>query len=216
MIEFFFLFLGDYLKSYFFILNSLGINIIISIFILSLIIKLITFFPEKKIKIYTNLKSEYFLKVKKCVNKSTKNLKGQDKFEETSKIYDKFKYNPIYELILVLPYLIQVPVFLTMYYLFLNINTEVFLGKSFLFVSDLSKPDSFYKYYLFNINILPLIMTLINIMCLILYNSSNKFLEVSLPIIFLIILYDKPSALVLYWTFNNIIYLFDIILEKYF
>ena len=128
----------------------------------------------------------------------------------------KFKYNPIYELILVLPYLIQVPVFLTMYYLFLNINTEVFLGKSFLFVSDLSKPDSFYKYYLFNINILPLIMTLINIMCLILYNSSNKFLEVSLPIIFLIILYDKPSALVLYWTFNNIIYLFDIILEKYF
>jgi len=216
MIEFLFKYLIIFLNNYFKFFLNLGIHEIGSIFILSLMIKISIFYPEKKIQKFTKQKENYFENIKREVKESTQSLKGENKFYATEKIYKKYQYSPIQELLLILPYLIQIPIFFTMYHLFLSINDQVFLNLKFLLIEDLSKPDSIMKINNLNINILPLIMTLVNITSIKFEKKTIKIFELTIPIVFLILLYNQPSSLVLYWLFNNILYLLIILYKKYF
>ncbi|MBO4637467.1 MAG: hypothetical protein J5685_10020, partial [Clostridiales bacterium] len=72
----------------------------------------------------------------------------------------------------------------------------------------LSLPDSMMNIGGFGINVLPILMTLINVVSSIVYGKGKKFSEqwqtYLLAALFLILLYTSPSGLVLYWTCNNI------------
>jgi len=74
---------------------------------------------------------------------------------------------------------------------------------SFGAIKNLSEPDGI----LFGINILPLIMTLLNILSSFYYTKSFKIKDNTqqfvLAGVFLLLLYDSPAALLLYWTCNN-------------
>tara|TARA_B100000579_G_C22710784_1_gene794427 strand:+ start:100 stop:756 length:657 start_codon:yes stop_codon:yes gene_type:complete len=216
MIEIFFKNLVFILNDYFRFCLNLGLNEVISVFILSLMIKIFIFYPEKKVQNFTKNKQKYFEKIKQEVKKNIQGLKGEHKFNATEQIYKKYKYNPIQELLLILPYLIQIPIFFTMYHLFLNINDQVFSNLKFLLVNDLSKPDNVIIINNIKINILPIIMTVINLISIRLEKNSIKIFELTVPFVFLILLYNQPSALVLYWSFNNILYLLIILYRKYF
>jgi len=215
MIDFIFIELGNIFIFYFLFFSDLGINLVFLIFALSLLVKFLFFYPENKIKKITDIRSLHFNKIKSEVLNETFLLKGEAKFNATNIIYKKYKYNPIHELILVMPYLVQVPIFLTMYYLFISINEDIFSNINFLFIDDLSKPDAMIANKFITINILPITMTIINLISITIYNTSSKVLEFSIPFLFLLLLYNKPSALVLYWTFNNILYLITILYQKY-
>ncbi|HAV13335.1 MAG TPA: hypothetical protein DCX06_07595 [Opitutae bacterium] len=126
--------------------------------------------------------------------------------QETLKLFKEHQVNPVAGC---LPMLIQMPIFLGLFYM-LRTASEL-RHESFLWVADLSQPDTLMEIAGFPINILPLIM------------GATMFLQMSmmpvsptadpaqqkifkfLPFIFLIFLYNFSSGLVLYWTVQNIL-----------
>ncbi|MBQ7560342.1 MAG: YidC/Oxa1 family membrane protein insertase, partial [Synergistaceae bacterium] len=79
-------------------------------------------------------------------------------------------------------------------------------GVSFFGIKDLSKPDAL----LAGINILPILMTFFNILATLTTKKFTKRERVQAFVIaalFLVMLYNAPSALLIYWTTNNFIML---------
>ena len=131
-----------------------------------------------------------------------KYYKGEKRYFQIKAVYRRYGYNPLYALRVSLGFLIQIPFFFAAYHFLSNYNN--LNGASFLFIKNLGAPDGF----LFQLNILPLIMTLLNVASGVIYSrnmtGSEKVQLHGLSILFLILLYNMPSGLVLYWTMNNV------------
>jgi hypothetical protein len=117
------------------------------------------------------------------------------------KIKYKYSYNEFSEIIHILPLIVQLPILLAVYYFL--INYEPIVGVSFGIINDLSAPDNL----ILGLNILPLLMTFFNLL------SSDSFKRKSIQdfvkssivaILFLVLLYNMPSSLLIFWTFNNL------------
>ena len=81
-------------------------------------------------------------------------------------------------------------------------------GMHFGFISDLGKEDAMFTIGSFPVNVLPIMMTLINIVSGIIYTKGHplraKIQVYGLAAIFLILLYHSPAGLVFYWLLNNV------------
>jgi hypothetical protein len=120
-----------------------------------------------------------------------------------SALYKSFNYLPIYSLRSLSSLLIQIPFFIAAYEMlshFTGLN-----GQPFLFIKDLGAPDALF----FDMNLLPILMTIINFIAAIFMSAGGGYKERKQSFIiatfFLILLYTSPAGLVLYWTFNNLI-----------
>lgn len=108
-----------------------------------------------------------------------------------------------------LPLLIQMPIFIALFYT-LRSAAELRLA-SFLWVQDLSQPDTVASIAGFPINVLPLIMGGTMLLQLRLVpstssaNQAQRLLFKFVPLIFFVICYNFSSGLVLYWTIQNIL-----------
>lgn len=131
---------------------------------------------------------------------------GDERYMLINTFYRENRYHPVMALRSSISLLIMIP-FFTAAYRFLS-NLQSLQGKSFLFIRDLSLPDALYTIGPFTLNILPILMTIINLIASIIYTKGHPIKEkvqtFSLAIIFLILLYTSPSGLVLYWTMNNV------------
>ena len=143
-------------------------------------------------------------------------FKGDERFMILSEYYRQNHYHPIYALRNSFGILIQIPFFLAAY-IYLS-NLDYIKNTSFLFISDLGSPDSFLTIGTFTLNILPVLMTLINCCSGLLYTKDlpirEKLQTFGMALIFLVVLYNSPSGLVLYWTMNNIFSLLKNILVR--
>jgi len=85
-----------------------------------------------------------------------------------------------------------------------------------LFIKNLGAPDAIINY---GVNVLPLLMTAINCTTSAIYTRSfplrDKVQVYALALVFSVLLYNLYSALVLYWTLNNIFTLAKNILLKF-
>lgn len=128
---------------------------------------------------------------------------GKKRYFQIKAVYRRYGYSPLNALKVSLGLLIQIPFFFAAYHL-LNSHPNL-RGTTFLFIENLGSPDNL----LYGLNILPVIMTFVSIASGIIYSrnmtASQKAQLHSLSFIFLIILYNMPSGLVLYWTINNTI-----------
>lgn len=126
--------------------------------------------------------------------------------QETLKMFREYQVNPVAGC---LPMLIQMPIFLGLFYM-LRSAAEL-RYEHFLWVSDLSMPDTLAYIAGFPLNILPLIMGLTMFLQMQMMPVSPTADPVQqkifkfLPFIFLIFLYNFSSGLVLYWTVQNIL-----------
>jgi YidC/Oxa1 family membrane protein insertase len=138
--------------------------------------------------------------------------------QEIAELYKREKVNPLSGC---LPLLLQLPVFFALY----NLLNNYFELRGALFIPgwipDLSVPESVWNFPFTiplvgwtSLRLLPLLMVASQLL-------SSKFTQPSgapqqggaqaklfmyvLPIVFLFILYDMPSGLVLYWTVQNIL-----------
>jgi len=129
-------------------------------------------------------------------------FKGDERFMLLSTYYRQNNYHPIFALRNSLELIIQVPFFIAAYQFLYNL--DVLNGTPFLFISDLGHPDNL----LFGLNILPIVMTAINILSGMIYAKDlaekDKIQLYLMAGVFLALLYDSPAGLVLYWTGNNI------------
>jgi YidC/Oxa1 family membrane protein insertase len=134
--------------------------------------------------------------------------------EETMKLYKEHKVNPIGGC---LPMLIQIPVFIALFNV-LRSGVELRYA-GFLWVTDLSEPEGLLAGVLpIAINILPIIMTATSVWQSYLTPSSGDAMSqkmmLLMPIMMLFIFYSMPSALVLYWTANQVLMIVQLLWQK--
>lgn len=137
-------------------------------------------------------------------------FKGDEQFMMIQTYYKQNHYHPLYALRSSLSILIEIPFFIAAYH-YLSHCDKLF-GATFWIFKNLAKPDNLFSFSLFNhiiyINILPVLMTLINIFSGIVYSKEAPLREkiqiYVLALIFLCLLYNSPSGLVIYWILNNL------------
>jgi YidC/Oxa1 family membrane protein insertase len=142
---------------------------------------------------------------------------------EIAALYKSHNINPLAGC---LPWLIQIPIFiglLTMLRNQFDLRGAVFIPG---WINDLSSPENFFKLPFVipivnwtHLNILPFAMTGMMFLQQRFTQSPNtsgtnqmKFLLYAMPIMFFFICYNMPSGLVLYWTMQSLISLFQQIL----
>ena len=127
---------------------------------------------------------------------------GAERFMMMRTLYRQHKYHPIFALRSSVGFFIQVPFFIAAYLLLRNY--EPFSGVSTLWFEDLNRVDGL----LFGINVLPILMTLINLASGYVYTqklTKNEKIQIwTISVLFLFLLYESPVSLVLYWTLNNV------------
>ena len=130
---------------------------------------------------------------------------GDERFMILQTYYRQNHYKPWYVLRSSISLLLQIPFFMAAYdYLS---HLQVIQGISFGMIRDLGKPDGMLVLGGTVINVLPVLMTVINLVSGVIYTRGfplkSKIQTYGLTLLFLVLLYQSPSALVLYWTLNN-------------
>jgi YidC/Oxa1 family membrane protein insertase len=124
--------------------------------------------------------------------------------QELMKLYKDYGVNPFSGCI---PILIQIPIFFGFYSM---LGTAIELrNSSFLWVHDLSQPDTVGHIFGFPINILPILMALTMLWQMHITPKTGDAVQqrmfMFMPLIFILFAYNFASALSLYWTTQNII-----------
>lgn len=119
-----------------------------------------------------------------------------------------FKANSINPAAGCLPIFIQIPIFFGLYYMLRTASDLRFAH--FLWIQDLSMPDTIGHIGHFQINLLPIIMGItmfwqMHMTPMPTADKSQKLMFKLMPAIFLLCCYQFPSGLVLYWTVQNLL-----------
>ncbi len=143
-------------------------------------------------------------------------FKGDERVMMLSTYYRKENYHALYQLRGILPLLLQIPFFIAAYdYLS---KCPALEGASFYFLKDMGRPDGLLVIGGIAINVMPVAMTLINIISGMIYTRGlgmrDKLQLFITAGVFLVLLYDSPSGLVFYWTLNNVFSLLKNIFMK--
>lgn len=123
--------------------------------------------------------------------------------EEMMKMYREYGVNPLSGC---LPMLIQIPIFFGFYAM---LGSAIQLrNSSFLWVHDLSQPDTVGHLMGFPINLLPLVMAGTMVWQMIISpksgDATQQRMMYFMPIVFLVFAYNYASGLALYWTTQNV------------
>ena len=122
---------------------------------------------------------------------------------ETMGLYRKYGINPLGGC---LPMFIQIPVFFG-FYRMLQYAVEL-RGQGFLWVHDLSQPDTFATVAGVPINILPVVMAISSFLQIRMTPKTGDAMQqkiiMFMPFMFFFFCYSFASALALYWTTQNI------------
>ena len=133
-------------------------------------------------------------------------FKGQERFAMISTMQRQAGFTPFLTLRSSIGFFLQIPFFFAAYH-FLSTFTPL-AGVSFLGLADLSKPDAAIALGGWSINVMPILMTVINLFSALVYTHNltrrDKIQLYGMAAVFLVLLYDAASGLVLYWTCNNI------------
>ncbi len=180
------------------ITGNYGIAILLLSFGISLMLLPIFIYIEKAKKKDDVVKN----KMKPLIDEIKRVYKGQERFYYIKTINRQHNYSSLKALIPILSLLIQIPFFIAAYQ-FLE-GFAPLKEVSFMFISDLSKPDGLFGI----VNILPIIMTIVNILTAYYYTRNGNKTEfwqmMVLAAAFLVLLFNLPAGLVLYWTMNNV------------
>jgi len=144
-------------------------------------------------------------------------FKGDEQYMMLSTFYRQNHYHPAYALRSSISLIIQVPFFIAAYH-FLS-HLEQLQGQSFAFIPNLGIPDGLLSFGGVTINLLPLLMTLLNVIAGVIYTKGfplrDKLQLYGMAGLFLVLLYQSPAGLVLYWTLNNVFSLVKNIFYKF-
>lgn len=145
-------------------------------------------------------------KLKAGVDHIKKTFSGDEQMMILQTYYRQNNYKPTDALNGSVSLLLEVPFFMAAYN-FLS-HLEILQGVTFGPIADLSAPDGLLTIAGVTINVLPVIMTLVNIISSEIYTKGfplkTKIQLHAMAIFFLFFLYTSPSGLVFYWTLNNI------------
>ena len=180
-----------------------------TIIILTVIIKLLMW-PVTQMQLRSSKKMATIQEPLKLLREKHKD-NPQKLQAETMKLFKENRINPASGC---LPAVIQIPIFIGLYYMLRSASEIRF--QPFLWVKDLSMPDTVGYLSSFPINIMPLLMGITMVVQMKVTpmpstDSAQQKIFMLMPFIFLFFCYNFPAALVLYWTVQN---LFTIVQNK--
>lgn len=156
-------------------------------------------------------------KLKFGIDRIKRAFKGDEQYMILTTFYRQNNYHPLMALRSSFSLLIQIPFFMAAYSYLSHLS--ILDGESFFFIKNMGKPDELFKIGSFSINFLPILMTIINCASGFIYTKGHSIREkiqiYGMACLFLFILYDSPSGLVLYWTMNQVFSLLKNIFFKF-
>lgn len=176
-----------------------------ALLMMSLVVNLLTLPIMSWAKKVENKEREKQFKVKQEVIAVKKQYKGEEAFRKIDAVYKKYHYSALLAFRSDLSIFLQIPIFVAA--ITTLDNNPVFNNVSFWMIDNLGEPD----HLLFGYNFLPFFMTAVNLFSIKLYNNDNKFFDraniklIIIALLFLVYLYGRSSALMVYWTSNNIL-----------
>jgi YidC/Oxa1 family membrane protein insertase len=133
--------------------------------------------------------------------------------EEVMKLYREYGVNPFSGCV---PLLIQIPIFFG-FYAMLGSAIEL-RNSSFLWVQDLSQPDTVFHLWGFPVNVLPIVMTGSMVWQMAISPKSGDAMQQRIfyfmPVVFLVFCYNYASGLALYWTTQNLFSIVQLYLTR--
>ena len=181
-------------------------NPIIILIALSIVVNLFALPLYKRADAIQEEENEKQAKMAPWVNHIKKTFKGDERYMMLTAYYRLENYKTLHSLRGSFSILLQIPFFIAAYH-FLS-NLDILKTMSFWVFTNLGEPDALLHIGSFNINVLPIIMTLINVGSAYIYlkgaSISQKIQTYVLAAAFLVLLYTSPSGLVIYWTCNQI------------
>ena len=149
---------------------------------------------------------DQMIRMKPGIDRIKKAFRGDEQYLILQTYYRQNHYKPYYALKSLLPLLLQVPFFMAAYNYLSNL--DLLDAATFGPIRDLGAADALLKMGSLAINVLPVTMTVINLLSGLVYSKGmplkSKVQMLVIALVFLILLYDSPSGLVLYWTLNNV------------
>lgn len=191
------------------LISNYGVDIILLTLVLNLLL-----FPLTRASLMSMKRMQL---VQPQINKLKEKFKNDQQrlTKETMELYKKHNVNPMGGC---LPMILQMPVFISLY-VALSKSFDL-LNARFLWISDLTSPDSVYLPFSLpilgnKIHVLPLIMMVGMVVQQRITSSSmptsdpqmaqqQKTMAVMMPIMFGFLFYQMPSGLVLYWLTNTV------------
>lgn len=147
------------------------------------------------------------------IQKISSECSGAERHERIAKLYRRYGYHPVMAIRSAFGVALQVPFLMAAYYMISGLTA--LQGHSFLFIKDLSQPDGL----LSGVNLLPIVMTLVNFAAAFTSKDmrcKDRLQAMVVALLFLWLLYGAPSALLFYWTCNNVIYLMQNLVGMFF
>ena len=183
-----------------------------AIVLLTCLIKVITW-PLTAIQMKAAKKMQKFAKPMQDIREKHKD--NPEKMQkELMKLYTENKINPFAGC---LPILIQMPIFFGLYTAF-QTTVELRLH-SFLWIADLSAPDTLFYLGSFPVNLLPVLMGITMWLSMRMSpqpsgDGSQKMIFLMMTLLFPVICYPMASALTLYMTIQNLLTMLQTWLTK--
>ncbi len=188
----------------------------LSIFALSLTINIMLLPLYRRADAVQDEEREIERKMAPVVSHIKKTFTGDERFMMLQTYYRQNDYKPIYSLRGLLPLMLEIPFFIAAYH-FLS-NLYELTGMPFWIIRDLGAPDGLITVAGNTVNALPVVMTLINIVSSSIYTKGlsikDKIQLYGMALVFLVLLYNSPSGLVMYWTLNNLFSLIKNLFRK--
>ncbi len=191
----------DILRFFDKIFHNYGIAILLFTFLIKLVL-----FPLTHKQFESMAKMQ---KIQPVINQIRAQFKDDSKRmnAELMQVYKKYKVNPFGGC---LPMILQIPIFFAIWDM-LQYSLELRTA-SFLWIKSLALPDTIGHLGSIAVNPLPIIMGATMIIQQKLSSgtdSNQKLMMYMMPLIFLFIFWSMPSGLVLYWTLQNVLSIFQ-------
>jgi len=183
-----------------------------AVVLLTCLIKVVTW-PLTAVQMKAAKRMQKFAKPMQDIREKLKD--NPEKMQkELMKLYTENKINPFAGC---LPILIQMPILFGLYVAF-QTTVELRL-QSFLWINDLSAPDTIFRIADFPVNVLPILMGLTMWQSMRMTpnpsaDSSQKTIFLVMTLLFPVICYPMPAALPLYMTIQNLLTILQTWLTK--
>ncbi|MBR6483970.1 MAG: YidC/Oxa1 family membrane protein insertase [Clostridiales bacterium] len=178
----------------------------ICIIILSIVMNLLALPLYRRADTVQKKEAEKMKKVAPWQERIRKTFKGDERFMMLNAYNREAGVKPSDALKGSVSLLLEIPFFIAAYRMLSSL--ALLNGKTFGPIKDLGAPDGLLVIGSLAINILPVLMTAINLVSSSIYlkgsDIKGKIQLYGIAAIFLVLLYNSPSGLVFYWTCNNI------------
>lgn len=188
----------------------------LAIIVLSLMMNILVLPLYKRADAMQEEARDIDLKLKKGVNHIKKTFSGDEKMMILQTYYRQNNYKPTDAVKGSISLLLEIPFFIAAYQ-FLS-HLYMIKGVSLGPIADLGAQDGLIHIGGLNINLLPILMTSINVISSAIYLKGfplkTKIQLYGMAGFFLVFLYTSPAGLVFYWTLNNLFSLVKTIFYK--